>query len=90
VEGACICERDGSSFSGMGNSSLVEVVNGAIMSGCETPASVSNDERSKDNEFIDGDKVRFVRRINGRFYNAEEDDFEKLRHTDCKKLGGSH
>jgi hypothetical protein len=90
VEGAYICERDGSSFSGMGNSSLVEAVNEAVMSGCETHASMFNDDRSKDNGFVDGDKVRFIHRINGRFYNAEEEDnVEKLRHSDCKKLEGT-
>jgi hypothetical protein len=30
---AYVCERDGSSFSGMGNSSLVEVANEAVMTG---------------------------------------------------------
>jgi hypothetical protein len=48
-----------------------------------------NDDRNKDNEFVDGDKVRFIRSIDGRFYNAEEEDnVEKLRHSDCKKLEG--
>jgi hypothetical protein len=37
---------------------------------------MSNDDTSKDNEFIDEDEVRFIHRINGGFYNAEEkDDF---------------
>jgi hypothetical protein len=67
----------------------VEAVNEVVMSECETHASVLNDDRSKDNEFVNGDKVRFIRRINGRIYNAEEEDnVEKLRHTDCKKLEG--
>jgi hypothetical protein len=71
----------------MVNSSLVNVVNEAVMSGCETHANMSHDDTSKDNEFIDEDEVRFIRRINGGFYNAEEkDDFEKQKHSDCKKL----
>jgi hypothetical protein len=48
-----------------------------------------NDDRNKANEFTDGDKIRFFRQIDGRFYNEEEEDnFEKLRHSDCKELEG--
>jgi hypothetical protein len=47
VEGAYICERDGSSFSRMGNSALVEAVNEAVMSGCDTHAIVFDDDRVK-------------------------------------------
>jgi hypothetical protein len=65
---------DGSSFSGMGISSLVEVANEAVMSACESHTSMSNDDRNKDDEFIYGDKERLVRRIDGRLYYAEEED----------------
>jgi hypothetical protein len=73
----------------MVNSSLVNVVNEAVISGCETHANMSHEDTSKDNEFFDEDEVRFIRRINGGFYNAEEEnDSEKLRHSDCKKSEG--
>jgi hypothetical protein len=62
---------DGSSFSGMGISSLADVTNEAVMSGCESHKSMSNDDRNKDDEFIYGDKEQLVRRINGRFYYTE-------------------
>jgi hypothetical protein len=63
VGGAYVRERNGSNPSGMGNSSLVKVVNEAVLSGCETHASMFNNDRSKDNEFVDGDEVRFIHRI---------------------------
>jgi hypothetical protein len=48
-----------------------------------------NGDRSKDNEFIDGDEVRYLCRIDGRFYNAEEEDnFHELRHIDYKEWEG--
>ena len=83
-----VCEGNGKGPSRFEVASQVEVVNEAVMSGCETHASMSNDDRSKDDEFIDEDEVRVISRINGRFHNAEDDDFKKLRHSDCNRLDG--
>jgi hypothetical protein len=56
----------------MGNSSLVEVVNDEVVSLCKSLMRMLNDDTNEGNEFIDEEKVRFIRRIDGKFYNAEE------------------
>jgi hypothetical protein len=87
VGDAFVYGRESSSISGMGNSSLVEAVNDEVMSGCK---SLLFSDMNEDNEFIDGDEVRCIRRINGRFYNeAERDSCEKMRHSVSKELEGS-
>jgi hypothetical protein len=75
---AYVCEKDGNSFSGMGISSLVKVTNEAVMSGCESHTSMSNDDRNKVEEFIYEEEERLVGGIDGRLYN-EEDKIEKLK-----------